>query len=146
MTSQPADNTSNISPAAAIMLAVAVVAGTTLAGLVAIQAIVPTIHVYLGAGPLLGTTTGLCACGFIVHTAAARLTRRLDQIEEMVSAQRVAYLPQQSKHNQGVRFLPAAQGAGPQGSVGLDPASIAAAKALARSIVDGPAEARRDAE
>lgn len=143
MPSQPADNTPHISAAAAVLLAVAVLAGTILTGLIAAQA-VTGIKVYVGTAGFLGGIMSVGGLGFIIQLAAERIMRRLDHLDEQVAVQRVTYLPQQSKQNQGVRFLPAAQGA--QGSVGLDPASIAAAKALARRIVDGPAEARSDAE
>ncbi|MGW9196036.1 hypothetical protein [Micromonospora chersina] len=82
MPNQPTPSTS-ISPAAAFMLAVSVLAGTTLAGLVIAQAITP-IHVYLGSGPLLGAIATLFGGGFLANIAVAKVMRRMDQIEALI--------------------------------------------------------------
>ena len=140
MRDQSVDTTPTISPASAGLLAVAVVAGTILAGLIAAQA-VTNIRVYVGAAGFLAAIASVAGVGFIVQLAAERVMWRIDHLDERVSAQRVTYLPGSPKPP-GVRHL---RPAGDAPRVGLDPETIAAARALARRIADGTAEGRRDA-
>ena len=130
-----------ISPFAAGMLAVAVLSGTALAGLVVAQVVAP-VHVYLGAPVLLGVVATLAGGAFLTHLALDRVTRRLDELDALVTAQRVAYLPPSPKSSD-VRHLRAV---GDSAYAGITPESIAAARALARRIVDGPTGTASDAE
>ncbi|WP_319460108.1 hypothetical protein [Micromonospora sp. RTP1Z1] len=100
-------------------------------------------------------------CGWLSRSAERRMRRELgaehrrlatalEDLRDHVARQRVVHLPPAAKQCEGVRHLHAAVGGqdspvpiGPQ-RVGLDPETIAAARALARRIADGPRAENQD--